>query len=166
MPERRFEKGMACWLTGNVHDNPHIDDILGDEKASRVVHVVEKYKYDEEWGQKWMVRTWTGNTIVASQQDISPMPDVSPGKTSRGFGRIDFTDLYGSECSLQESSLATEGAIWFGMNSGGSFELKPPYNKKPSDPDVDTGGRMHLSQGQAAALLPLLEHFVKTGGLP
>jgi hypothetical protein len=165
MPDRQFKEGMACWLTGNVHEEPIIEAIF-DEDKSRIVHVVEQDEYDEEWGDKWKVRTCDGDVVVASQQDISPMPDLGQHATQRGFWKVEFTDLYGSECSLQESSLATEGAIWFGINSGGAFELKPPYSKNRNDPDVDTGGRMHLSQGQAAALLPLLQHFVETGGLP
>jgi hypothetical protein len=36
--------------------------------------------------------------------------------TSRGFTLITFTDLYGAECSLQKSSLATEDAVWLGVN--------------------------------------------------
>ena len=164
MPEREFTQGMACWLTGNVHDDETLAKAL-DKSGSLVCTVIERDGYDEEWGEKWKVSTRAGTTTV-SQQDISPMPDLYPEETARGFGRLDFTDLYGSECSIQESSLATERAIWLGMNSDGSFELKPPYNKDRSDPDVDTGGRMHLSQGQAAAILPILEHFVKTGSLP
>jgi len=165
MPERQFKTGMACWLTSNVHDDKAIEAIFEEEK-SRIVHVVEQDEYDEEWGDKWKVRTCDGDVVVASQQDISPMPDLQPDKTQRGFQKVEFTDLYGSECSLQQSSLATEGAIWFGMNSDGSFELKPPYSKSRNDPAVDTGGRMHLSQGQMAVLLPLLQHFVETGDLP
>lgn len=77
--------------------------------------------------------------------------------TLRGFTRYDFTDLYGAECSIQKSSLATEDAIWFGVD-------EPP-------PDTDHAksgcwGRMHLTQDQVAELLPLLQKFVDTGELP
>lgn len=64
-------------------------------------------------------------------------------KTQRGFSIVNFTDLYGAECSLQKSSLATEDAIWLG---------------------VDTA-RMHLTQEQVSELLPLLQKFVNTGEL-
>ena len=67
--------------------------------------------------------------------------------TNRGFRRVDFTDRYGAACSLQESSLATEAAIWLGVN----------------DP---MASRMHLTQEQVAELLPLLQHFAETGYLP
>lgn len=168
MPDRQFEKGMACWLTGNVHDEPTIEAIF-DEDKSRIVHVVEQDEYDEEWGDKWKVRTCDGDVVVASQQDISPMPEVKPRATERGFGKVEFTDLYGSDCSLQESSLATEGAIWLGVDEGGHFNAKTSdevWERHYSNMTRATGGRMHLSQGQAAALLPLLQHFVETGGLP
>ena len=38
-------------------------------------------------------------------------------KTARGFERINFIDLHGSKCSLQQSSLATDEAIWLGVGS-------------------------------------------------
>lgn len=77
--------------------------------------------------------------------------EVKP--TGRGFLRGEFQDLYGSRCSIQESSLAEEHAIWLGVH-----EASPAYQ-------IKEGIRMHLNQKQAAALLPLLEHFVKTGYL-
>lgn len=74
-------------------------------------------------------------------------------KTSRGFRRIDFIDFYLEKCSLQESSLATEKAIWFGCNEGNHV-------------DGECLARMHLTQKQVKMLLPLLHHFVETGELP
>lgn len=71
--------------------------------------------------------------------------------TSRGFLRADFFDRYGSECSLQGSSLASEHAIWLGVD-------------KPFDGEPNT--RMHLTQEQVRDLLPLLQHFADTGELP
>ena len=64
-------------------------------------------------------------------------------KTERGFARCDFVDRYGFQCSIQESSLATEYAIWLGV----------------------TENRMHLTQEMAEALIPLLQKFVETGEL-
>lgn len=63
--------------------------------------------------------------------------------TSRGFVRGDFTDRYGEECSIQESS-AVVPCIWLGTNDN----------------------RMHLTQTMVSNLLPLLQHFVKHGTLP
>lgn len=73
--------------------------------------------------------------------------------TNRGFMLGMFTDLYGKSCSIQKSSLATQDAIWFGVDK----------------PDVVEGqilGRMHLSQEQVRELLPILQHFAETGEFP
>ncbi len=79
------------------------------------------------------------------------MKTITLRKTQRGFCRADFTDLYGSECSIQESSLATQAAIWLGVD-------------KPSPQYEETGAvRMHLSQEQVAQLLPMLQKFAETG---
>ena len=75
-------------------------------------------------------------------------------KTSRGFRRSDFKDFYLEDCSIQESSLATDNAIWLGQNRGTHLETG------------ECLARMHLNQEQVKALLPLLQHFVDTGELP
>lgn len=90
--------------------------------------------------------------------------------TSRGFGRLEFTDRYDVACSLQESSLATEGAIWFGVNDANprhcvKGEGWVPY-VYPEGLDVLHSTRMHLTQGQVKRLMPMLQHFVKNGELP
>lgn len=73
------------------------------------------------------------------------------GKTRRGFPLISFTDHYGVACTLQQSSLATEDAVWFG----------------PTEPlDGQPYSRAHLTREMVAALIPALEHFVRTGVLP
>ena len=74
-------------------------------------------------------------------------------KTQRGFARADFDDLYGSHCSIQKSSLATDNAIWLGVDEGSE-----QYACRESV-------RMHLNQEQVDSLLPLLKRFVKTGDL-
>ena len=63
--------------------------------------------------------------------------------TPRGFLRGEFTDRYSELCSIQESSLATEGCIWLGTSES----------------------RMHLTRELAADLIPLLERFVERGDL-
>lgn len=69
-------------------------------------------------------------------------------KTLRGFDRIDFKDRYNQFCSLQKSSLASEDAIWLGV-------------------DIDLDGkentRMHLTREQVKELLPHLQRFAETG---
>ena len=68
----------------------------------------------------------------------------------RGFIGYEFTDLYGSKCSIQESSLATDNAIWLGVNK--DFKGKECT-------------RMHLNIEQVKELLPQLRYFIKRGVL-
>jgi hypothetical protein len=74
-------------------------------------------------------------------------------ETNRGFAVTVFKDLYGVQCSLQKSSLATDDVIWFGCDEGTHHQGQ-------------CMARMHLNQKQVAALLPALQHFVDTGELP
>lgn len=73
---------------------------------------------------------------------------IEIGKTGRGFALGQFVDRYKQQCSVQDSSLATEAAIWLGV-------------------DEDLNGkectRMHLTTEMVQALLPVLERFVRTG---
>jgi hypothetical protein len=84
--------------------------------------------------------------LVTDERDTNieitapPVP-VELNATGRGFSRGEFTDLYGEPCSIQDSSLATDDAIWLGADAN----------------------RMHLSRAHAVALLPLLQRFVDTG---
>ena len=73
------------------------------------------------------------------------MSEITLGTTDRGFAIARLVDRNGAVCSLQESSVATENLVWLGVSGV---------------------NRMHLSQDQVAALLPLLQHFVETGALP
>lgn len=92
----------------------------------------------------------------AKELGLHAHPEISVKKnTSRGFGMYDFTDRYEQKCTLQKSSLATEDCIWLGVNNSG-----PQMGNK----DIDHG-RMHLSQEQVEALLPILKKFVKTGDI-
>lgn len=60
--------------------------------------------------------------------------DVTWTETQRGFVLGEFRDLYGQECSLQESSSAEYTAIWFGVG----------------------GCRMHLTIDQVRGLIEIL----------
>ncbi len=86
-------------------------------------------------------------------------------KTERGFHVVNFIDRYGVPCSLQESSLATEEAIWFGCNNANPRHLVIGKGYVPVVmPEAyvaDT--RMHLNRKQVAALLPHLKKFVEKG---
>lgn len=88
-------------------------------------------------------------------------------KTNRGFGRIDFVDRYGNSCSLQESSLASDSAIWFGVDDAKPQILIEGKGWIPYEiPDeVLLHTRMHLTQKQVKELLPHLQKFVETGTL-
>ena len=71
-------------------------------------------------------------------------------ETDRGFPLGKFKDLYGAECSVQESSLASKHAIWLGVDEA-------EYYKGDGKP------RMHLTQDQVKELIPVLQRFVDTG---
>ena len=90
---------------------------------------------------------------------------LKKGDTHRGFGFYEFKDKYGKKCSLQDSSLATEPAIWFGID-----DAKPQILEKgkgwvdyPISEDVMLHTRMHLTQEQVKTLLPILTYFAETG---
>ena len=87
--------------------------------------------------------------------------------TNRGFTLIEFEDTYKDKCSIQKSSCGSEPRIWLGIDDanpkiciqGQGFV---PY-KLPEEVHLTT--RMHLNQEQVKQLLPILEHFAKTGNL-
>lgn len=103
---------------------------------------------------------------------------MKDSKTQRGFDYSTFKDLYGNECSLQKSSLATIDAVWLGVNEAcpqimvskaKQHGLEPigdcgwmPY---PVPEDVLLHTRMHLSRKQVSMLLPYLVRFAETGAL-
>ena len=113
-------------------------------------------------------------------------PLIERSYTNRGFVRGEFTDLYGAKCSIQESSLADEPAIWLGVSPAEvkvmSVDVKdlPPPKIVPDEgsgedygwsnyilPDkVEVFSRMHLSIDMAKELVKQLNHFIKTGELP
>ncbi len=62
--------------------------------------------------------------------------------TNRGFVRLEFSDLYEKNCSIQESSLATDEAIWLGCNEG-------------THTDNVCLARMHLNKEQIEMLIPI-----------
>ena len=98
--------------------------------------------------------------------------------SARGFEYSEFTDRNGAKCSLQKSSLATEDAIWFGVDDANPLIMAKDAKKLgiettetvgwvpyPVPDEVLLTTRMHLSQEQVKELLPYLEHFAKTGEL-
>lgn len=85
-------------------------------------------------------------------------------KTGRGFGAIEFRDRGNRECTIQKSSLATEDAIWFGIDDANP-QILVNGNWQPVDFPEDTvfDTQMQLTQDQVIALLPILRHFAETG---
>lgn len=93
--------------------------------------------------------------------------------TGRGFGLIEFKDFYGANCNIQESSLATENAIWLGVNDANpkimashTTESSAGWVKCDIPKEVLLTTRMHLTQEQVKELLPILQTFAETGELP
>lgn len=90
---------------------------------------------------------------------------LRPKKTNRGFALYEFTDHYGTECSVQKSSLATDDAIWLGVTEAKLKQLIRNEGWKDFElpKDVEVFSRMHLTRNQIKELLPILQKFVKTG---
>uniref|UniRef100_A0A6M3KZV8 Uncharacterized protein n=1 Tax=viral metagenome TaxID=1070528 RepID=A0A6M3KZV8_9ZZZZ len=73
-------------------------------------------------------------------------------RTERGFKIGNFKDIYGKECSIQKSSLATDDAIWLGCDEGLHV-------------DGECCARMHLNKELAKEIVRHLNRFIKTGEL-
>lgn len=89
-------------------------------------------------------------------------------KTNRGFKVINFKDQYNIDCSLQESSLATEACIWLGSDDANPQYFVPGQGWQPlplPNGEISFHTRIHLTQKQVAELLPHLQKFVETGEL-
>ncbi|MCH6573728.1 MAG: hypothetical protein IH795_00780 [Bacteroidetes bacterium] len=108
------------------------------------------------------------------------MDIMSDTKTNeRGFKYQGRADLYGYQYSIQNSSLATDDAIWFGIDDpkpqimasqakslGVETKETTGWIPFPIPAEVLLSTRMHLNREQVAELLPVLQHFVDTGALP
>jgi len=94
--------------------------------------------------------------------------------TQRGFDITNFKDLYDNDCSLQESSLATQAAIWLGISRptpkimasqakqfGVETDETTGWVEYPIPEEVLISTRMHLSVDLAKELITELETFVK-----
>jgi len=112
----------------------------------------------------------------SKKKAIKPIGKYST--TNRGFGLVEFRDLYGDACSIQESSLATQDALWIGIDdpkpqimardaaAHGITTLETsgfiPY---PLPREVVLTTRMHLNRAQVEALKARLELWLETGRL-
>jgi hypothetical protein len=81
--------------------------------------------------------------------------------TNRGFSLIEFRDYYEHKCTLQESSLATEEAIWLGCNQGSHYDERVQVVEIPGRVDSCLA-RMHLTRPQVKWLIKQLRQWLKT----
>lgn len=99
--------------------------------------------------------------------------------TCRGFRFYEFKDRNDNNCTMQKSSIATENAIWLGLESasprilhGDATALGISHNETcgwvdyPIPDSVSLNTRMHLTQEQARELGKMLLHFADSGELP
>lgn len=98
--------------------------------------------------------------------------NIKERQTNRGFKLIEFEDFYNVKCNIQESSLATEEAIWFGVEdpeplimASKTLEGGTGWVKYNIPDDVLLVSRMHLTREQVKELLPVLQKFVDKGEL-
>jgi len=103
---------------------------------------------------------------------------VNKRKTHRGFELIEAVDFYGHQYSIQKSSLATNDAIWFGIDDAKPQVLHGEARKLGIETDATSGWvdypmpesvslntRMHLTVDQVKELIPVLQKFADTGDL-
>lgn len=121
---------------------------------------------------------WLGWKAARESEPVE-LVELVRTTTERGFERIEFLDRFQAKCNIQESSLATEAAIWFGVQdadpqimwadaaaAGVKTDAKCGWVPYPIPKEVLLTTRMHLTQDQVADLMPILQHFVDTGSLP
>lgn len=109
-------------------------------------------------------------------------------KTGRGFDLVEFTDAYGYECSLQQSSAVGDdddamdnpgsSFVWLGVDDGKPQVMKsqakalgltlPPgevsgWMPYPIPEEVQISTRMHLSREQVKGLVERLQQWLATG---
>ncbi len=100
-------------------------------------------------------------------------------RTSRGFEIVNFTDHYGTKCSLQASSLAIyqkpgTSAIWLGVDDpqpkclhgdaaalGVKTDATCGWVDVPLSDKIMLTTRMHLNREQVEALIPMLQSWLK-----
>jgi len=93
-------------------------------------------------------------------------------KTERGFEIIKFKDYYGTNCSLQQSSIALSaqpgaGAVWLGTDDTKftifEDEKMGKYIQTTLPPNFSVSTRMHLDTTQVIQLVDQLQHWLDTG---
>lgn len=99
-------------------------------------------------------------------------------KTGRGFGIATFKDYYGSDCSVQESSIVEPECIWVGISDvepkimkrdAHKYGIQLPKGEEvsgwmpfPVPDDVLLSSRMHLNKEQVEDLIKVLQNWLET----
>jgi hypothetical protein len=111
-------------------------------------------------------------------------------KTERGFGAIEFSDAYGTDCSVQQSSAIGDyedsfdnpgtSFLWIGINEPKPVVMKADAEKLgieltpgpvagwmpyPIPGEVVIPTRMHLNREQVEGLIEILERWLETGSV-
>lgn len=95
--------------------------------------------------------------------------------TNRGFEVIAFKDRYDAQCSIQQSSIATEPCLWLGIDDpepkimasiahkhGIQTDQTTGWVKFPIPDEVAISTRMHLNVETVRGLIPVLQRWVDT----
>jgi len=139
-----------------------------------IVLRIQADSYQYETGAKfYLSRNGVWLTEKVPVQYIVFPTKIEESKTQRGFALNTFTDMYDTPCSIQQSSLATENALWVGVDDADPQILACKVNggipngwvKYPLPEDVHLTTRMHLSEEMVVALIQKLQHWLDTGEL-
>jgi len=116
---------------------------------------------------------WLASFLFFKLNQVNKMEKVT---TNRGFSLIKFKDRYNNDCSIQESSLATEDCIWIGIDdpnpqimASQAKEFGVETNETtgwvdyPIPEEVSLNTRMHITRDQAKEIIEVLQIFVETG---
>lgn len=85
--------------------------------------------------------------------------DLKLNFNGRGYAYVDFKDVYGQECSLQQSSGIDPG-LWIGVDNTGPNIAGPQGTRNEY-----VSCRMLLNPDQAKALIPILVRFAESGSI-
>ena len=130
----------------------------------------DEYQFEEE-AKFYLSRNGVWLTDEVPVEYISFPFKIEFGNTERGFSLGEFKDRYGVSCSIQQSSLATENAIWLGVDDpdpkimGSKVGKGRGWVKFDIPEDVLLKTRMHLTEEMAVELIDKLQKWVKTGEL-
>lgn len=100
-------------------------------------------------------------------------------RTDRGFALGEFSDRHDQACEIAKSSLAEEDCIWLGIRDANPMVMASQADRHGIETDKTTGWvpypipddvllrtSIHMTRDMAKTLIPILQHFVKTGQLP